>query len=389
MFSTSFGRFKRKFQAILADLEAHEHLVDKTANAAGLVDIRYLRENLQLELDAKKEAAAKKEEELTASQFAQLVSLLRVDDAHQHDILDTVLTDAGDTDGSGSWALSQPRIKPWASLTDETKFLTLHGHPGTGKSVLSAQIAKFLRLCGQSLVITHFCTYLYPESTQYGDLLRLLIVQLIRQSPELISHAHAGLLTQKRTPSWAALEQLLGRLVGSAAPLQSQKSFIYLIVDGLHECSETDQARVFKALQKLAASAPSPVVLKVLITTRTEGSIRKSMRGQHEVSLAHEKHHLRNSIQLYCSKRLESLKIKLGYLSLSEDDVTELMNQIVDKADGKSAVPPLCISSFPNPIPGMILWAKLVLQYIASNLLVSKDEVFGASCSFPRELTLL
>lgn len=331
----------------------------------------------------------KKEEELTASQFAQLVSLLRVDDAHQHDILDAVLTDAGDIDGSGSWALGQPRIKSWASLTDDTKFLTLHGHPGTGKSVLSAQIAKFLQLSGQSLVITHFCTYLYPESTEYRDLLRLFIVQLIRQSPELITHAHSELLTQKRTPSWTALEQLLGRLLGAAAPFQSQKSFIHLIVDGLHECSDTDQARACKVLQKLVASAPSPVVLKVLVTTRTEGSVRKSMRGQHEVSLAHEKHHLRNAIQLYCSRRLEPLKAKLGLLSFGDDEVTTLRNQIVDKADGKRPISPTSIGIILNVIEGMILWAKLVLQYIASNLLVSKEEVFQASCSFPRELTLL
>jgi hypothetical protein len=389
LFLTSFGRFNRKYQAILADLEAHENLVDKTANAVGLVDIRCLRENLQLELDAKREAAAKKEEELTATQLAQLVSLLRVGDAHQHDILDAVLTDAGDIDGSGSSALSQPKIKCWASLTDDTKFLTLHGYPGTGKSVLSAQIAKFLQLSGQSLVITHFCTYLYPESTQYGDLLRLLIIQLIRQSPELITHAHSELLTQKRLPSWAALDQLLGRLVGAAAPSQSQKSFIHLIVDGLHGCSETDQARVSKVLQNLAASTPSPVILKILLTTRTEGGVRRSMRGRHDVSLAHENHNLRNGIPLYCSKQLASLKVKLGYLGLSDNEVTDLINQIVDKTDGKSVISLLFNDSFLIIISGMMLWSKLVLQYIASNLLVSKDKVFQASYFFPLELTLL
>lgn len=336
LFTTSFGRFKRQFDSIFDDLKHHEDLIDKTVNAAGIRDIRRLREDCEAEQETRRHESVKREEKLTATHLLDIITLLRVDDAQQADVFETIAAEANAGAGFGCWALKQVRIRSWASLTDDTKFLILHGHPGTGKSVIAAQIAKFVLLSGKSVVLTHFCTYLYPESTRYEDILRVITLQLIRNSPELIAHAHHDLLTRKRTPSCAVLEQLLVRLVNAAAPSQSQKTVIHLIVDGLSECAEETQMKVFKMLQKLVASVSGSSVFKVLVCTRAISAIGKSMRGQHQVSLTDEKKNLTQGISDYIGGQLESLKPKLGHLRFNPGDMASLQVQIVEKSDGES-----------------------------------------------------
>lgn len=289
---------------------------------------------MQSEQEARREAAARKEEELTASQLTQLITLLQVDDSYQLDILETILSDVA---GSGGWALKQARIKSWASRTEQTTFLVVHGHPGTGKSVLSARIARFLQLSVNAHVIAYFCTYLYPKSTRYEDILRFIIIQLIRKSPELITYVYHDLLIRKLAPSTVILEQLLVRLLGAAALSHSQTTYIHLIIDGLNECPENAQMRAFRFLQKLVASASGLIVLKVLLVTRTDSAdsaISKARKGKHQVSLAEEKGQLREDIKLYVSSILGTLHRKLGDLRLSSEDIESLQTKIVDRADG-------------------------------------------------------
>lgn len=385
LFATSCGRFQRQFQHIFEDLKGHENLIDKTANATGLRDIRSIWDSIQAEQEERKDEERRKEEALVASQLAQLITLLSVDDSHQIDVLETILQEVGEGAGSGDWALKQASIKSWAGRSERTKFLVIHGHPGTGKSVLSARFAKFLQLPGDALVITHFCTYLYPESTKYEDILRFILMQLIRNSPELIAHVYHDLLTRKLAPSAAVLEQLLSRLLNAAALSQSQTTYIYLIVDGLNECSEKTQMQVFRLLQKLVASGSSHSVLKILVVTRTDNT--KAIKGKHQVSLAEEKDHLREEIHRYVASKLETLRPKFRYLRLHDNDTKTLQRQIVEKADGMLKAVYECVSL--TRMIGMILWAKLVLQSIASNLLISREEVFDAAETFPRELTSL
>lgn len=390
LFATSCGRFQRQFQHVFDDLKAHEALIDKTANAAGLQDVRSLLESVQSDQEARKEAEARQEENLVASQLAQIITLLRVDDSHQLNIMETILSETGEVIGAGSWAIKQPRIQSWARRTGQTKFLVLHGHPGTGKSVLSARLARFLQLQVNAVVIAYFCTYIYPESTRYEDLLRFILLRLIRNSPELIAYAYHDLFVRKWAPSSAVLEELLIRLLNATAS-PSETAYMHLILDGLNECPETTQTRVFKFLQKLVASASGQVVLKILLVTRTDktnGPISKALKGKHQVSLAEEKDQLREDIRLYVQSVLGTLRPKLRDLRFDDEDTDRLSTQIVDRADGTFGMTTHTCTVLSN-ITGMVLWAKLVLQSLSSNFLYNRDEVFEAAKTFPRKLSQL
>src|ERR1700761_3736866 len=161
---TSWGRFQRRFDGIIDDLKAHEDLVDKTSNAIGLSDVRNLADALEDSRQKALEKLAKEEERHTAMQYTAIVGWLKIDEADQVKAFDSIASEASNNPGTCDWILKQPRIQSWMRCNHEASFLILHGHPGTGKSVLAAQIATFLRAAGNSSVITHFCTYSYATS---------------------------------------------------------------------------------------------------------------------------------------------------------------------------------------------------------------------------------
>ncbi|EGR47804.1 uncharacterized protein TRIREDRAFT_35552, partial [Trichoderma reesei QM6a] len=213
LFATSWGRFQRRFHNIFADLKAHEELVDKTVSAVDIFEAKEMREKLDDWRQQEMMKLTKEEEERTSTEFHAVLSVLRVDETRQINIFDNLVAEANQHPGSCGWILQQPKIKAWAKSGRDTQSAVLHGCVGSGKSVLAAQIASFLRSSEHSWVAAHFCTYLYPESTDYNSILRSLMVQMIRQDPELIALAYDWLVLKKKPPNCAVIEQLLRLLM--------------------------------------------------------------------------------------------------------------------------------------------------------------------------------
>ncbi|KAJ4864120.1 NACHT domain-containing protein [Trichoderma breve] len=340
LFATSWGRFQRRFDNIFADLKAHEDLVDKTANAANLSEAKEMREKLEDWRQQEMAKLKKEEEERTSTEFQAVLSVLKVDEIHQIKVFDNLISEADRNLGSCSWILQQQKIRSWARCERDTQFVVLHGVVGSGKSVLAAQIATFLRALEGSLVAAHFCTYLYPESTDYNYIMRSLMIQIIRLDPELITLSYDWLILKKKAPSNTVVEQLLRLLVEAMGALAEKKKTLHIIIDGLDECDDNTVASVVKTLDKLVTSASSSAstLLKVLLCTQ--------MRPE----------------------RINDIRPSLSQLGITDGDVTALASQITQKADG------------------MFLWAKLVMEYINKNLFYHRDEILKAAVSLPREL---
>ncbi|PKK46107.1 hypothetical protein CI102_10510 [Trichoderma harzianum] len=370
LFATSWGRFQRRFDNIFADLKAHEDLVDKTANAANLSEAKEMREKLEDWRQQEIAKLKKEEEERTSTEFQAVLSVLKVDEIHQIKIFDNLSSEADRNPGSCSWILQQQRIRSWARCERDTQFVVLHGVVGSGKSVLAAQIATFLRASEHSLVAAHFCTYLYPESTDYNYIMRSLMIQIIRLDPELITLSYDWLILKKKAPSNTAVEQLLRLLVEAMGALPEKQKTLHIIVDGLDECDDNTVASVVKTLDKLvaAASSSAATLLKVLLCTQMRPEVFKFVKKKHQVSLSSEKNHLNKAIQDYTLQRINAIRPSLSQLRITDDDVTALASQIAQKADG------------------MFLWAKLVMEYLKKNLFYHRDEILKAAVSLPREL---
>ncbi|UKZ62120.1 uncharacterized protein TrAtP1_003380 [Trichoderma atroviride] len=369
LFATSWGRFQRRFDNIFADLKAHEDLIDKTANAANILEAKSMREKLEVWRQQEAVKFKREEEEQTSVEFQAILNFLRIDETHQIKIFDNLAAEADQNPGSGHWILQQPKIRSWLEGSSDTQFVVLHGSVGSGKSILATQIGTFLR-SSKYLVAIHYCTYIYPESTDYNHIMVSLMIQIMRLDPELITLSYNWFLVEKKIPNRSILDQLLRLLVETLGSSTSQPKTLHIVIDGLNECDESTATNVAKTLEKLIATASSSgsTIIKVLLCTQMTPVITKAVKKKHQVSLLNEKKNVDEAIRDYSFQRISGMQPQRSQFRITDNDVTAVASQITQKADG------------------MFLWAKLVIEYMKGNMFYNRNEFLEAANSFPQEL---
>ncbi|KAI1255168.1 hypothetical protein MGN70_003232 [Eutypa lata] len=80
---------------------------------------------------------------------------------------------------------------------------------------------------------------------------------------------------------------------------------------------------------------------------------------------------MEDSICTYAKQRLAANHHRLAQHGLCGEDLDNMSNRIAQKADG------------------MFLWARLVLDYLATNIFLSRSEIVAAVDILPRELSKL
>ena len=333
---TSWGRFQRRFDGIIDDLKAHEDLVDKTANAITSSDARATREQLAVMRQESLVKVADEEKARAAEQYLAIIGWLKMDDSEQMKLLDSVLTGTQKYSGTCDWILQQEKVAAWMRCSQESDFLILHGHPGTGKSVLVAHISTFLRSAGKSLIISHICTYSQATSLEYDQILRSILIQLVRFNTDLVAYIFEEFILNKKAVTVQAIEGLILTVIGAVSDDPSRTKYIHVILDGLDECDITKQARIIKFLERMvtAAITSTSTVCKILVTSHLPPALAKKLQQKHQVSLSKEKPQMRKAIIAYVSMRLVALQSRWSQLGISDTELKDLESRIADKADG-------------------------------------------------------
>ncbi|KAI1208368.1 uncharacterized protein F4807DRAFT_468625 [Annulohypoxylon truncatum] len=207
LFITSWGRFQRRFNNILEDMERHGTLIDKEAQAHHISDFQQLQQDIYAWKEESQEKTSRFEAEQAARQYQSIVSWLKADESDQLTTFDSISAEGSKYPGTCSWALKDKKIASFLQHRPETRVLWLQGGPGSGKSVLSAQLVNFMRSANM-LVISHFCTHLYPSSTTYEQILRSMLLQLLRKDYDLVAHVYGDFVFEKKVPSIPTLERL-------------------------------------------------------------------------------------------------------------------------------------------------------------------------------------
>ncbi|KAK6335581.1 hypothetical protein TWF696_002349 [Orbilia brochopaga] len=371
LFISSWGRFQRRFGDILDDMKRLEKQIEKEANVHHMAGAQVARQDLEILRQESLARLAREEQEQSASQLQAISTWLKLDETDQAAIFDKISTEGSEYDGTCGWILKNTVVASWLRTQLDTYFVWLQGSPGSGKSVLAGQLVNFLRKSMRNpLVITHFCSCTHASSIQYDKILRSLIFQLLHASEDLIGHIYREYVVGKNLASVPLLEQLFSLAANTVLGDPGRTHAIHIVLDGIEDLDPDKQRRLVNLMVKTKSGArANSGVCKVLVSCRTTRLLEKLLGRKSIVTLSDEKSSLEEAISIYASARLRANTSRWSQLGLRELDMDNISRSIAIKADG------------------MFLWARLVLDYIASNMFYKREEIIAAIETLPRELS--
>lgn len=330
---TTWGRFQREFDGILDNLNRNGDLIDKEANAYNIVEARKTRQDLDAWKAQSLAQLAQSQREQAARQVQGLIAWLRLDDSDQLALVDS-LTEVGTSHpGTVDWVLKKSQMAAWLRPKAESRFLWLHGGPGTGKSVILAQLIRFLCSSKTSLVVHHFCSFTHGSSTQYDQIVKALLLQLARGDGDLVNYIYEEYVGSK-SATISLLEKLLEVAIEALSSSSGSLGYgaIHILVDGLEECPGDTQRRLIRMLERLVSTGSS---CKVLISSRDSPNSHIKKKRPCVISMADEKPYIADAIRRFAATELDNMHEKLAQLRISEDRKWEIASSISARADGK------------------------------------------------------
>ncbi|EHK42609.1 hypothetical protein TRIATDRAFT_224424, partial [Trichoderma atroviride IMI 206040] len=369
LFLTSWGRFQRRFDSIIEDMGRHSDLIDKEANARNISEAQEMRRDLRAWRQENIDKVKSLEGEQAIKQYQSIIAWMNIDESDQLAIFDSIMAEGRNYPGTCAWILKNPKVSSWLQKRPESPILWLQGTPGSGKSVISTQLVNFMQTA-KMFVMYHFCTYLYMSSTMYEQILRSLLMQLLRKDGDLVAHVYEEFVLGKKSPTISALERLLQLLFKSVSDEPSQTEYFWIILDGLDECEPDKQARVISLMNQVTShrSLSGNAVCKVLISSRSSTTLSHWLRKKQIVSLSEEKYCLEGAIRLYAAQRLQALEHRFHQLDIAPGELDDIERQIAKRADG------------------MFLYARLVLDYLSTNVFYSCDEIKASVNQLPEKI---
>ncbi|KAI8630510.1 hypothetical protein F5Y19DRAFT_48326 [Xylariaceae sp. FL1651] len=369
LFLTSWGRFQRRFDHILDDMKRHEKLIDKEANVRNISEARKMRQEVRDWREQNLEQIKRLEIEDAGKQYHSIVSWLKVDESDQQTTYDTLLSEGQKHPGTCDWVLKNKKMRSFLQRKPTTQVLWLQGAPGSGKSVLSAELISFARTAGYYTI--YFLCRHSPASITYEHILKSLFLQLVRKDSELIAHVYRESVLGKPPPSIVALERLLHIIITSTSRSLRSDDYIWAVIDGLNECNAKTQTDVINLVNLITSShiTSSGTTCKVFISSRASENLSKCLRKKETLSLTEEKSSLSQAIKHYTAQRLQTMDAKFGQLNLTGQEIEDIERSITRKSDG------------------MFLYARLVLDYLSSNIFFSGTEILTSVNELPEKIS--
>jgi hypothetical protein len=337
-FSTSWGRFQRRFDNIIEDLEKHGDRIDKDANAYNITEAKAMREQLSVWRQEALTRIAKDEEDQDMRQLRSICTWLKLNEKDQIALFDQIYSDGAMYDGTCSWILNNKKMKSWLKKGAEDRFLWIQGNPGSGKSILLGRVVSFLR-SQDSIVMSHFATYSYASSTQYDEVLKSLLLQMARASGTTVAHIYGACVVGKKSPSVPALEKLIEHAATALADDLGPRQSVLIIIDGFDEIELRKQTIFVNLINRIMmanlAKGQNGATLKVAVSCRSLQSIR-AFGKKPILSLGDEKPSIGDAIRIYSKQRLNTQAPKFSELGLGAIELDHLTARIAQKADGET-----------------------------------------------------
>ncbi|WYZ42137.1 hypothetical protein EsH8_V_001032 [Colletotrichum jinshuiense] len=212
LFLTSWGRFQRRFEGILEDIERHGALIDKEATARNIFEARQMRQDIRQWREENLGSLDQQEAQQSSKQFQSILSWLKIDESDQLALLDSVTTEEEKYPGVCSWLIECLVVKEWLQRNKDAPVLWVQGVAGSGKTFITAELVRFMK-AAKMPVLYHFCSYSYESSITYEQILRTFILQILQRDGDLIAHVYSDYVLGKKSAILSTLENLLKSLL--------------------------------------------------------------------------------------------------------------------------------------------------------------------------------
>lgn len=329
-FMSSWNGFNPRFKAVIANIQRNADMVDKEANSFSIVTIQELRQK-SLEESRRSEQARKD------AQFQTVLHWLDVKDYAHEDDYDRLRDQC--YSGTCDWMFDHPKVSAWLSPQSQQALLWFNGKPGSGKSVLCAQLIRNTRQSASEAVTYNIFSFRSPESSTCSRMLRSIVAQLVKHSPELAEYVMYNHIRNGHEPSVSNCKVLL-------QSLSTHLGVVRIIIDGLDECELTEIKSILAALQSLVRGSSTLGTFKIAIFSRDLPAIQKALKKPATLCLGEERQAIDSAIQNFVSHELASVRQSLDDLEAPADALDDLEKQLIQKADG------------------MILWVRLIVSSI-------------------------
>jgi NACHT domain len=249
------------------------------------------------------------------------------------------------------------RIDTWMTDFDAPNILWLKGHPGVGKSAISASVVE--RLGAAKRLGSRFFFQRQATSMTTGALWRTVAYDLARQYPTMRTHLLAALKEDETIPAIVNAEKLFHQLIEKSIAASEEiplERLPIIVIDALDECGGLDgqNSEVRRSLiRTLRSWARLPIRFKLIVTSRDESDIA----------------------QLFSKTKPHSIEISAGQVveTQSSQDIRtfitgQLQEQVVDRyEDSLPADWPgsQILDDLADKAAGLFIWAQTVVKFIS------------------------
>ncbi|EFY97663.2 Ankyrin repeat protein [Metarhizium robertsii ARSEF 23] len=189
--------------------------------------------------------------------------------------------------GTGQWILESGKFQTWLKTSKQTLFCT--GAPGAGKTILTSVVVEHLTTRSQNDrnigVAYLYCNYNRQNEQQLNCLLECLLKQLAERRgsvPECVKSLYNCLRAEHMRPSVGQLSSALDAVV-------SLYSKVFIVIDALDECRDTDGSRA-ELLVETVRALQKPYGVNIFETLALETSsnsnkyLKRKKRGNNDTS---------------------------------------------------------------------------------------------------------
>ena len=206
--------------------------------------------------------------------------------SNPQDDLAAIFSVKGDrVSGTCEWILKEDQYTSWL-VEDSPQLLWIVGGPGIGKTMISSFLVEELtHLTERSplmMFMYYFCDDKYEGRRTAMAILRGLLLQLLRQQPDLFQHIQPDFKESgdHLFSNFHALWRIFTSIVHDP-----RVGKVYCLIDALDECEEESRTLLLNSFRKLFCSSPqsSDTFVKFIVTSRPNNDIEESL---HTISQA-------------------------------------------------------------------------------------------------------